>query len=58
MARLCFSTTYVCVDRPISRVFFRSLFPICSRSVPNFSDFTWEKRPGRVFEDGGCALIA
>src|SRR6516162_404808 len=35
LARLCFSTTYVCVDLPISRVFFGSLFPICSRFVPS-----------------------
>ena len=35
LARLCFSTTYVCVDRPISRVSFGSLFPICSRFVPS-----------------------
>ena len=30
LARLCFSTTYGCVDLPISRGFFGSLFPICS----------------------------
>ena len=33
LACLCFSTTYVYVDRPISLLFFGRLFPICSRFV-------------------------
>jgi hypothetical protein len=43
--------TFVCVDLPISRVFFGSLFPICSQSVPSRWDepLRWHKLFGHSF---------
>ncbi len=38
LTRLCFSMTYVVFILLISPLFFGSLFPICSRFVPSFSD--------------------
>jgi hypothetical protein len=54
LARLCFSTTYVYVDRLISRVFLDSLFPICSRFVPSWSDCTPSMRQ---FSMGTLAVL-
>src|SRR5262245_1040228 len=48
--------TYVHVDRPISPVFFGSLFPICSRFVPGLlrctpplRQFSWAHLPSFEF---------
>jgi hypothetical protein len=41
LARLCLSTTYLCVDLPDSLLFFDRVFPLCSRFVPSCWATDW-----------------